>query len=55
MVTFNGFPVFLEVAAAIAHGMRILAHDERARIGALCRVFDDVGNTWIHGANKVCA
>ncbi len=54
-MTFNSFPVFLEVAPAIAHGMRILAHDERARIGALGRVFDDVGNTWIHGTNKVRA
>src|SRR5690606_37193388 len=46
-------PVVGEVAAAVAHGVGVLAHDERAVVGGRPGPLDDAVDRRVHGADDV--
>jgi len=52
-VALDGLPVLLQVAAAVPHGMRILAHDHRTIIRGILGVSDQPLDCRIHGRDDV--
>lgn len=50
----KGLAVFVVVAQSVAHGMRILALDDRPRLAGLIRQLEDLVDACIHGAHNVC-
>src|SRR4051812_25705530 len=49
----NRIPILLQVARAIAHGVRIFAHDNRTRLFGVFGHLDDARHAWIHGAEYI--
>jgi len=53
VVAFDGFPILLEIADAVAHGVGIFAHDKGPVVGFIFGISDDFCDLRVHRAAQV--